>query len=862
MNTKIGTSFGLAMLMVIGVIATMFALGTFTAKPASAAIGTVTMVSTPTTAGATAQHTVTVSGNGTQAAIAVGETITVTFDSKFTVPSAIAASSIKIKADAVTNTGTANELVSVGAVTVSGRAVTLTVPDMSQPSVSDGDNGIAANAVVTITFLQSAVIVNPKLAVAASIRSVTVKSTGDTAAVTSGTSSAVTHSVTYTPTTAARGATVTVTGKGFTANCDDCKIRMNPQNNVLSVPTTGNEGSGSIDANGVFTGTIVTDASSNRASNYIWVVDATGTGAAASTVWVQKAGATPTSTSVTPGSTVTSTLVDFTASAVMGVSAVTVGSDSSVVNTANTLNSSGNTAALTPFKFVMPIGTTTGSHKVTISDSGSPVKSATFNIDVIARTLTVVPNPAAIGQAITISGTGFKKSGTISSISGSGGADLQAGTTITIDSAGAWSHSTTMDTLGASAGRTSDAYTITATDNTLLVGASSGFKRTARTLTINETQAAPGVAVTVSVTGMTVDNGEVAAENASFTISAVQSSANLALAGTVNFPVSSDGSGTGTITVPLAATVATITFTATDNALLLNPVGALGKGLATANQTATANLSVKAGIISVEPASASTGKVVTVTGSNFPPNTTGTVLTFGTSSGIPAGGFKSDGIGAFSFTTEIPAASNGGSLTPGNKIVTATVGAITGTTTNFLIASPSITITPAEAAPQDMIVITGTGFNALSAISTLTIGSAPANPSPAPRAGRSGDIEATVEVPLLNPGTYTVVVTNNTGFTATGTFKAVAAKAPVSASTDNTETVFADVISNSDNLVRVWRFNNADQGWSFFDPRAAFSDANTLAKTGAGDIVWVSVLAEQTFQGGTLFQGWSLIVLN
>ena len=852
MNTKIGTSFGLAVLVAIAAIATMFALGAFSVKPASAAIGTVSMVTSPTTAGATAQHTVTVTGATTQAAIPVGGSITATFDSKFTVPSSIASSAVKLKARDLSGTSpTGDQLVSAGAITVSGRAVTITVPDMDPSSTTNGDNGIAANSPITITFTQAAGITNPKLAVAANTRTVTVSSSADTTAVTSTASSAVTSTVSFSPSTAARGATVTVTGKGFTANCADCKIRMNSQNAVT--PTTGNEGSGSIDADGVFTGTIVTDSSTNHTGWYIWVVDATGTGKAATATWTQKAGATPTATSVTPGSTVTSTLVDFTASYTFAASATTnvdVGSNTAVANTstANTLDSSGNTAALTPFKFVMPLTTPTGSQKVTITDG---TKSASFNIDVVARTLTVSPNPAAIGQSVTISGTGFTKNGTISSITGSGtGADLKGTASITIDSAGAWSHTTTLDTIEASASRTSDSYTVTATDSGSLVGTSSGFKRTARTLTLSTGTAAPGVSIEVSVTGMTVNNAE-NTTTATFTMTISSGT----LAGTTTFPVGSDGSGTGTIAIPLAATVGTLTLTATDNAAALNAD-------ATSNRTAAATVKVAAGTLTVDPASASTGKIVTVTGSNFPPNTTGSVLTFGGASGIPTGGFGADGAGEFSFTTEVPASSTGGSLTPGNKIVVATVGSITGTTTAFAVPNPSIVITPAQASPQDIIVIEGTGFNALSAATVLTIGTASALPSPAPKAGRSGDITANVEVPLLNPGTYTVVMTNATGFTATGTFKAVASKAPVAANTDNTEVVFESVISNSDNLVRVWRFSNADQSWNFYDPRPAFSAANTLVKTGAGDIVWVNVTAEQAFQGGTLFPGWNLISLN
>jgi hypothetical protein len=195
-------------------------------------------------------------------------------------------------------------------------------------------------------------------------------------------------------------------------------------------------------------------------------------------------------------------------------------------------------------------------------------------------------------------------------------------------------------------------------------------------------------------------------------------------------------------------------------------------------------------------------------------------------------------------------------------VITATIGSITGKTSDFAVANPAIVITPSEAAPEDLVAIEGTGFYALSAVTTLDIGTASALPSPAPKAGREGEISTTFEVPLLNPGTYTVVMTNANGFTATGTFTAIAAKAPAAANTDNTEVVFASVIANDDNLVRVWRFSNADQSWAFYDPRSEFAGANTLAKTGAGDIVWVNVTAEEEFQNATLFPGWNLISLK
>jgi len=229
---------------------------------------------------------------------------------------------------------------------------------------------------------------------------------------------------------------------------------------------------------------------------------------------------------------------------------------------------------------------------------------------------------------------------------------------------------------------------------------------------------------------------------------------------------------------------------------------------------------------------------------------------------MPAGGIITDADGGFTKLIEVPAAVAGGSLAPGTQIVTITVGTIVGSSTAFSTSSPSITITPAEASVEDTIVVSGVGFNSLGTVSTLTIGSASALPSPAPRATRNGEITANVLVPLLNAGSYTVTMKNGTNFSASATFTATAAKVVAASTADDTEVIFADVISNGDNLVRVWRFSNADQSWSFYDPRPAFASANTLAKTGAGDIVWVNVNAEQTFQSGTLFPGWNLISLN
>jgi hypothetical protein len=849
MNTKIGKSFGLVLLMVAGVIGAMLVLGMFSAKPAGADHEAVVVTLDPTKARSIGAYTIVFVAN-TGAALEVGDSITVTFNTSTGVPSSIASSAIKLKADGVAGDGRPGQLVSAGAVTVSGKAITITVPDMDPAAT--GDDAIAADATVTITITQGAGIQNPNkhgdyhLDVKTSQHTENAESVGY--AITAFVSS---------PPAAKRGSTVTVTGVGFEKNCALCIIRINPQNDPNSTPTTGNAGSGSINANGEFAGTFV--PSSSTTSGFIWVEDSEGFSWPSSSTWTQSPGATPRVTTATPGSTVSVDLVDYTDSG--RIATVVIGGDLVTTPFTNAgLSSSGGTTSLDPFKFVVPTGTVAGTYKVVITDNAG--ESASFSVELVIRVLTITPATAVPGQNITVSGTGFTKNGTIdegdlTATAGGDTAEMNPSTDISISSTGAFDFATTLPTDEDFADTGSNAIKIEASDGTLEGSStSSGFSRTPRTLTLSPSTASPGESVTVTVTGMTVDNNEAGIdENAEFTIEAV----GLEFSGNTTFPINSDGAGTGSVTIPIGTNPSTILFTAEDNANALNDD-------ATENRTATANLTVPAGTVSVDPAEASTGTFITISGSAFPPNSFGTSLTFAGASAFPPGGFSTDSNGEFSMLVEVPPASGGGSLPPGNKIIKVAVGQITGSTTGFAIPDPEIVISPSQAMVEGLVMITGTGFNSLANVTALTIGDGTSVlPSPAPRSGRNGDVTAEFVLPLFNPGTYVVVMSTGTSFSATGTIVVIASGATPAASTTATEEVFADVISNGDNLVRVWRFNSETKEWSFFDPKEVFADANTLLKTGAGDILWVSVIVEQEFEharGTTLFPGWNQIVLK
>ncbi|MCH9016339.1 MAG: DUF59 domain-containing protein [Chloroflexi bacterium] len=178
---------------------------------------------------------------------------------------------------------------------------------------------------------------------------------------------------------------------------------------------------------------------------------------------------------------------------------------------------------------------------------------------------------------------------------------------------------------------------------------------------------------------------------------------------------------------------------------------------------------------------------------------------------------------------------------------------------NLSIPKATVALSSGEAAVGDEVTVTTTGFPPQSGLSVLTIGGADVRGGVVTSNIR-GELEVTFIVPGLSGSQLVTVTIGNK--TVSTSLTVVAASIKGAADTDATGVIFADIIANDDNLVRVWRFSNATQTWEFYDPRPAFEQANTLEKSGAGDIVWVNVTSEQAFQSTTLFPGWNLISLD
>ncbi len=70
--------------------------------------------------------------------------------------------------------------------------------------------------------------------------------------------------------------------------------------------------------------------------------------------------------------------------------------------------------------------------------------------------------------------------------------------------------------------------------------------------------------------------------------------------------------------------------------------------------------------------------------------------------------------------------------------------------------------------------------------------------------------------------------------------------------------VFAPLLENG-TLERVWRFNNEDKSWTFYDPRPIFAQFNTLRLVTPPVILIVRVTRDQEFRGEQISAGWNFI---
>ena len=121
----------------------------------------------------------------------------------------------------------------------------------------------------------------------------------------------------------------------------------------------------------------------------------------------------------------------------------------------------------------------------------------------------------------------------------------------------------------------------------------------------------------------------------------------------------------------------------------------------------------------------------------------------------------------------------------------------------------------------------------------------------------TGRYERVILVPQLSPGTHTVELTAHARNEDISVARFVEIADIVTRPTDE---VFNDLIA-ANQLVVVWRYDNATSTWASYDPTAP-AELNDLTLVSTNDIVWVEVTENVMFQGGQLYAGWNLITLE
>jgi hypothetical protein len=813
MKTKIGMSFGLAMMLAVGVFATLLALGTFTPSEVQAKVSPVSDVNfsdvqvypnvggpsdddlptvdvSPDEPGAVSRHTIMfTTPNDLVGGV---DTITIQFEDDVGVPEVLDPATISIIASHGTNragpvTGTmvaypisvTTEKVGVPA---DETEITLLLPDMSIGE--DGSQGILGDAgegwsSVTVVINQTAGLTNPTEGT--KDYKVKVKTTKDDTFVSSEAYN-IPRELILSNGSGNRGRTVTVTGRGFengtTATVWLDLERDGERNGILDTETETVLGKAIVQSDDTFTVSFLVNVPPflrGKEGNHIRAKDGQsppnvdeGDGPFFSPATFFVDGLLKlTPKEVAIGDTVVATIKDWPEDASGQAVKFAVGGVTIDDVTITIVDGQAD------FSFEVPDGVTLGVQEVKLSTLN---ENDTVDITVLGAGLDVAPGVVVPNQTVTLQGRGFTDDGVVtiandgkaSSVLTIGGVlikeeNFDEGDIVTVDSSGNWVAS-----------------------------------------------------VVIPINSVTVEPGTY--DLKAFDSEGREGVTTITLRGReiqVTPPVSRSGTD--------------ITVT--------------GSGYPAVNSTSPQDISV----------------TVRYSGSGFSPRTvTATPDSSGNFSaviGVPLGaGIPSTNTLTITYTYTDPV---------GRGLPVPVVD-----TLSHRIPGAEISIDPVMGQAGTVVTVMGSGFKGTRQLSNLEIGNVDVRNIPVPATDREGNFETTFVVPQLETGAQSVqaeVGGDTSGTTASASFTvlktgASATSGPASAAQD-TGVALASIIDNSDNLVRVFRFNNETQGWSFFDPRPAFANANDLTTVAGGDILWIRVKLAQDFNELSLFSGWNLIVM-
>ena len=273
-------------------------------------------------------------------------------------------------------------------------------------------------------------------------------------------------------------------------------------------------------------------------------------------------------------------------------------------------------------------------------------------------------------------------------------------------------------------------------------------------------------------------------------------------------------------------------------------------------RVAEGSIEIPEAAITLSPENSRRGTTVNVTGSGFPSGDLVQVKYDNSGNSVTVAAGSADASGAISINFTVPSYANIGSE---HEVVATSVGVFAPVTAEAVHETPGamITLSADQIASGQQLTVSGANFPAFATVAVMEIGGVDVRPVPAPATSIDGDFESTVLVPQLELGNQTVSI-RVSSTTITTFLELVTATA--AAPTDPAE-VFGGL---GDRLVRVWYLERSTQVWSFYDPDPVNAVFNTLTEVSSGQNVSIIVNAGATigFQGDTLYAGTNPIALD
>ena len=512
------------------------------------------------------------------------ESIMIEFEDDIQVPEVINASHVTINAENTANgdTGTGQSgVANPSGVTVQRVGnpadeplVTLDIGDMlsgDTATVSAGLQGIPNATVVTVTFSQSAGIRNPTEGGSSAVK---VSTTNDPTGVTSN-KFGFPRVIVLSSSSGERGATVTVTGKGF-KNSTDATVWIDADKSNTIGSAEAELCTAPIAGTDIFTCSFVVNASNfdPNEKGYINAVDGRNQWAAKPAEWTLKGKVTAVPDSAAIGDTVTVEVRDFpkgtTGKLTLGGETIFDNipdeddPDKVLVNPPNdfVLDAEGNAS----FTIRIPDEVALGRQALTLVWGKSGSRRDTMTI--LGAQLEIAPSTVVPNQSITVTGRGYTSNGSLNDPSDdTGDAEnlsqillggtridwdkIEGGDDISIDSGGSWVATIVIPVM--SPATVPGTYELKAIDNAGRPGAAQ-VVISSRTVDFDPKESRVGTTVTVSGSGWVASNSASGAVTSSINVEYFRAGQDDVEASARATP-DSDGNFSATIKVPLNASI-------------------------------------------------------------------------------------------------------------------------------------------------------------------------------------------------------------------------------------------------------------------------------------------------------------------